>query len=212
MSRVRLTFFLFSILLVGVVHAAVNQSTRDYFCVLKKIQRLPAKTRAINAASSRQLQLILTQLKNQGIILAYKKNSEGDFVDAYNEAVNLYIGGFDNTGQKEFLFVVTRRSMNVNTIMEVYTKKNNRFVRVEFDKIVISNLFPGSDMGPNFPMWIAKPFAYIKNRATYLRFMDYPGTHADYDSKKLTVYTYLWQGRLFKKVAQSNGAQFVPCY
>lgn len=183
--------------------AAQKQNVSQYFCVLKKIQQLPDNAQAINPVKTAELNRVLSLLKHQSVSLPFANNS--------SESLQLYVGDFDNTGDKEYLFIVTGGSMNTNTVAAVFKNIRNQFRAVDFNKIVTKNLFPGSDMGPNFHLWIAKPFAYVKNGMTYLRFMDYPGSHTDYDVHKLHVTTYYWRDQSFRRVAQLNGVQLLPC-
>ena len=202
------------ILLVGLVAcssctiAFAGVSKSEYFCVLKKIQQLPAHAQVIKKLSVLDAdKSLFSVLKRQGVTLfgGLKQYGNG-FVTQYGESLEVFEGDFSNAGKKEYLLLTTAGSMGVNTIAAVYQMNDQGYLTpLGFDKVVLSNFTGLSEMS-GFHLFAATPFAYVKSHKTYFRFLDVPGRGQGYDLSTLRVVTYLWQGKSFAKVSSVKGS------
>ncbi len=196
---------IFCLCLLGVslpVLAYTDKEIADYFQYLKAIQQLPAGTLPISPCNTYETKAAIAQLKHDKLnkLGRLSFNEEGKVTDEYGENIVVYKGDFSNEKMVEFLFLITGGgSLSTDTVAGVYKRVKNRLIDLNFDNVVIKNLIPGGDMS-GFYMWTAKPFLYVRNHRTYMRFMSYPGEHTDYDKSKLLVCTYQWQGKRFKLV------------
>lgn len=134
--------------------------------------------------------------------------------ESSNTTYEIYKGDFSNEGAVEYAFVSTSGSGRYNYV-DIYKLVDNHLVNINLDNIISKQLLNGGDLGPGFYGYTAKPFAIVKNKKTYLRFIDLSFTEPEDGSVpqglRTTLCTYLLQKERFLlsgpnlKVSPQNG-------
>ncbi|MDR3490722.1 MAG: hypothetical protein P4M12_01605 [Gammaproteobacteria bacterium] len=199
------------ILLFSLAHIEITLAqtapNEDYFNALKEIQQLPKNATAISECSLAEEKAIVRQLDPKevdAIFIGKPQLHAAGFMSNNDDNIKIYKGYFSNSGKMEYLFLAEGGgSMSTDTILGVYQLSNGHLINLHFDNIVVKNILGGKDLS-HFYIWMPKPFAYVQNNKTYLRYMNYPAQKYSYDKTKLLVCTYLWEGRNFKLVDPKN--------
>ena len=170
-------------------------ATDDYFKSLQQIKNPPTGSIAVLPCSiSEKKHILLLLMKVKTAFFHNCKlhiEDDGTIYDEYRSSYQIYKGDFSNEGITEYAVIYTGGTMHANTVF-VFKLLGNLLVDANLDKIISKDLLKGDDLGPNFYLNIADPFAIVMQGKTYMRFMDYP-PHLTYDKSKLKVCTYLWQ-------------------
>ena len=178
--------------------------TKFYACIFQKITALPAGGNAVKRLSDKEMVGLFVKLKKQGIELPYHIVND-TLIPNNGYRAKVYQGDFSNQGIKEYLFDTESGSGHYDTITDVYRFSDDLFQPVNFEKVIAEN---GLQREGGFYSHLAEPFAYVLQGKTYIRFMDFPVSHTNYDPKLLHVYIYLWKGDKFTKIIQLNGAHY----
>lgn len=183
--------YLFLLISLPVMAVKSTDPSEDYFKATEQITKPPIGSTAILACDLDEKKRFLHLMKQSNIkdIEDIELADNGN-IYVENEEAAVYKGDFSNEGAVEYALIVS------NGVVYVYRLKGNQLVDANLDQVIIKNLLPGGDMS-RFYMNTASPFAITKNGKTYLRFMSFPGGHADYDKTQLELCTYLWQGKQF---------------
>ena len=174
---------------------------KSYTCTLKKITALPIGARAIKKFSDQEMVALFAAFKKQSIKLPYHIADNTVVPDSGYQA-KVYKGDFSNQGVEEYLFDSEGGSGHYDMITQVYRLENKNFKKINFEKVLADN---NLQQEGGFYSHLAKPFAYELQGKTYIRFMDYPAGHTNYDPAQLHVYTYFWQGNKLTKISQRDG-------
>lgn len=183
------------------VDTAVDNQT-NYFQALKKIQELAPGVTAVLPCNIEQKKYFIALLTQNGLNKTsdgspkIKMDNNGNVSDNYDEDMQIYRGDFNNQGAIEYLLITTSGSLAANTVSAVYKVVGKKLVALDFDGDVKVNL--GLRDLSRFYLFTAKPFAYIKDNKTYLRFLK---VSSDYNPAELQVCTYLWQQRYFTLIS-----------
>ena len=162
---------------------------------------LPIGAKAIRRFNNEEMVALFLLFEKEDIKLPYHiANNTLVPDDGYRAKV--YKGAFSNQGVEEYLFVSEAGSGHYDTIKQVYRLENKTFKKIDFEKVIADN---NLQQEGGFYSHLAEPFAYVLEGKTYLRFMDYPVGHTNYDPKQLHVYTYFWQGDKLTKISRRDG-------
>jgi uncharacterized protein len=196
-----------------------DENVKNYFLAMGNLEKVPSGTRAILPLNKDELKNFVALLKqNKDVTILsgeYSKeaadnaiekagenpvyqydenwNGKGALWNAkdYNSApITLYRGDFSNEGATEYALVGGGQMSDVN----FYKLVNNRLVlATAYEEAKNKHIqFP---QGDGYDLYGFKPFAFIKEDKTYLRYGDYPIGHINYDKSLLKVCTYLWDGK-----------------
>lgn len=199
-SGLSINFKIISSLLLGLMGASIavtntyaSTANAGYFKAVAEIKKLPPHAVAVRPCTTAEKKMII-QLVKQNKLEKFgdlKLNAQGQLANDWDDEIEVYKGDFDNSGATAYAFVTRGGSMRAQTVT-VYKQVGNQLLDLDFSEVVMKNLIPGQEMN-EFYKWVSDPFAMTKDGKTYLRFMNYPGTPADYDKTKLQLCTYLWQ-------------------
>jgi len=171
------------------VFAVVSSNEENYFQSLTEIQTVPPNSTAVlpcGLDEKKQVLALLTQSKfNPQLHLT----SDNLIVNSSLEMFELYKGDFSNEGMTEYALVSTSGSMRANWVT-VYKLFNNRLIEANLDNVISKDLLNNGDLGPNFYLYTANPYAIVKNGKTYIRYMSIP--YSSYEKSQLMLCTYLW--------------------
>lgn len=175
--------------------SAFSANTDDYSKSLQQIKKPPAGSIAVlpcSISEKKQILPLLMKVKTT-FFHNYKLHIENDetIYDEYRDSYQIYKGNFSNEGITEYAVIFTGGTANANTV-SIFKLLGNRLVDTNLDKFISKDLLKGGDVGPNFYMYTADPFAIVAQGKTYIRFMNYPSGFT-YDKSKLVLCTYFWQ-------------------
>ena len=163
---------------------------------LEEVQKIPFGALAIPQCSLAEEKEIIKLLppKDADEIFSGKSKIYADgIMDNVGDNIEIYKGNFSNAGDTEYLFLAEGGSMGTSTVVGVYRLINNRLVKLNYDDILSQDILDGNDLS-RFYMWMPKPIAYVKDRKTYIRYMDSPSLVCD----------YLWQDNHMKLIGPDN--------
>ncbi|MDD4973768.1 MAG: hypothetical protein PHY93_05425 [Bacteriovorax sp.] len=104
----------------------------------------------------------------------------------------LYLNELNNDGKKEYLLTYLHSgSGDYSGIKGAYTINSGKVTSLNFDKIIVKNLFPNGDMS-RFHLYLANPFVVRVDGKIYLRFQD--------QRSAKNIFTYFWHESEFKKI------------
>jgi hypothetical protein len=180
------TFFLLN----SISHAE-NQDT--YFDALEKINVAHDNEKAIPPCSDEEkIELIrMLKLSDDKKLNAYAID-RGLVINQYGEMVEIYKGDFSNEKVTQYALITTSGTMRNNDVM-ILEKQDKHLIKRNLDATIIDNLIPNGEMS-DFYTHVGKPYAFIKNGKTYIRYMNIP--YKEYDIAQLQLCTYLWEGNV----------------
>jgi hypothetical protein len=188
-----------------------NDSEKSiYIKTFHNLQKLPSQAIEIHPCSADETRWFLQLMVHNHVEndLFYpsmvKVHDDGTFVDGYNDLYTLYKGDFNNTGGQQYLLLATSLDMMTNSVIGVWQVLGSTMTKLNFDSSVVQGVIGNGDIS-SFYLHVAKPFAYISNGKTYLRFMQAPyGIDPErpnrYDVSQLAVCTYVWQDQKFSLI------------
>ncbi|MFN7098001.1 MAG: hypothetical protein ACK4PR_10675 [Gammaproteobacteria bacterium] len=189
---------------------AANEEAKQHF--LDIIQKLPEDATPIQQCNADEMRFFLQLMINNHITneLFYptmvKVEDDGSFVDGYGNQFLLFKGNFNNTGVQQYLLLATAMQMMSNFVVGVWQVSGASMTELDFDHNVVNGVIGHGDMS-SFYLHVAKPFAYISNGKTYLRFMQTPDDielQQTNNQLQFAVCTYMWQGQSFSLVGPSQ--------
>lgn len=193
---------------------AMNTQKTEYLKTFQSLQAIPEQAIPIQPCSADETRWFLQLMASNHIVndLFYpamvKVQPDGSFVDGYDDHYVLFKGNFNNTGTAQYLLLGTGAQTMTNSVIGVWQVSGTSMTSLNFDGNVVNGVIGNGDIS-SFYLHVAKPFAYIYNGKTYLRFVqgpdgDDPQSPNRYDLSQLAVCTYLWQGQSFSLVGPSN--------
>lgn len=189
MHLIKLLLLLFCVINTDFALAMQNQTYEKALEQLKQIPNNAKPVLPLLGSEKKNFISLINQLsptERHGMV--YSLDTEGRVIDQdKNTDYEIYSGDFSNDGSREYVMVSMSGSLGVNTV-SLYKIINQKLIPVDLDNIISTDLLKGEDLGPNFYLYTAHPFAVIQNGKTYLRYMSYP--YKTYDKSKLLLCTY----------------------
>ncbi len=205
---IAVAFLVFNLIYVYPVAAVTeNHNDPDYFQVFEQVQKVPPGYTAlapIDAKETKSLYQSLTFHKLNPIGPYESLKGLSKYGNMYKEdyyEIVIYKGDFDNSDRNEYVFITESGSAHIASFY-FYVFEKGQFKKINFDKLIKNNF--STDSIFNLFWWYAKPFVIKKDNLTYLRFMNGPGGGMNYDSSRLIVCTYLWQGNTIKFIHEAK--------
>ena len=163
---------------------------------LLEAQRLPSGAVAVKPAPVAVIKEFLGNFKSKTEFYHYH---HGTLTDSSGQAVTLFKAAFNNSGKPVYLIVArSRGSLGVDSVVAAYQQvAPGKLLNLHFNRVVTRSLFPdGGDMS-GFYLFMPKPMAYIYRGDVFMRYLSLPPASDRYDTAKIRVCTYVWQGDKF---------------